>query len=350
MRAAATLLLLATLTACMDTDYGSEEAIDIGGHGLVIVNEGNFQYSNATLSHYDPATRAVENELFYRANAAKLGDVAESMTIHGGRAWVVVNNSHVLFALDPRTYRESGRVEGLTSPRHICFVDDRKAYVSQLWDNRIAIIDPATMQLTGHITVPGMSPASGSTEQMALIGHYVYATCWSYQDRLIRIDTRTDSVTASLRVGIQPGPLALDRHGQLWTVTDGGYAGSPYGHERARLHRIDPQTMTVSQSYELPEGESAHSLTLNATADTLYYIAGSVYRMACTDTTLPATPVLPYRGTRYYALTLDPDNGDLYIADAIDYQQRGMVRRYDRTLAPVDSFYVGVNPGAFCWQ
>lgn len=37
------------------------------------MNEGNFQYGNATLSYYDPETKKVENEIFYRANAMKLG-------------------------------------------------------------------------------------------------------------------------------------------------------------------------------------------------------------------------------------------------------------------------------------
>ena len=36
-----------------------------------------FQYGNATLSYYDPETRTVENEVFHRANAFKLGDVAQ---------------------------------------------------------------------------------------------------------------------------------------------------------------------------------------------------------------------------------------------------------------------------------
>ena len=53
---------------------------------LFITNEGNFQYGNATLSYYDPATKKVENEVFYRANAMKLGDVAQSMCIHDNKA------------------------------------------------------------------------------------------------------------------------------------------------------------------------------------------------------------------------------------------------------------------------
>ena len=90
----------------MKWDYGFSEDIVASGPGLLIACEGNFQYGNATLSYYDPATATVQNEVFFRANGMKLGDVAQSMTLHSGRVWIVVNNSHVVFALDPDTFRE----------------------------------------------------------------------------------------------------------------------------------------------------------------------------------------------------------------------------------------------------
>ena len=100
------LFIVFCLTAfigCMKWDYGEMEDFSATGDGLFITNEGNFQYGNATLSYYDPETKTVENEVFYRANAMKLGDVAQSMTIRNDVGWVVVNNSHVIFAIDINT-------------------------------------------------------------------------------------------------------------------------------------------------------------------------------------------------------------------------------------------------------
>ena len=134
MRGAAKYIVFALLlfhTACMKWEYGLVEEFDYSGSkGLFVCNEGNFQYGNATLSYYDPATMKVENEVFYRANAMKLGDVCQSMIVRNGVGWVVVNNSHVVFAIDPHTFKEVGRIVNLTSPRYIHFIsEDRKSVV-----------------------------------------------------------------------------------------------------------------------------------------------------------------------------------------------------------------------------
>ena len=38
-----------------------------------------------------------------------------------------------------------------------------------------------------------------------------------------------------------------------------------------------------------------------------------------------------------------------YVADAIDYQQKGIVYRYSPEGELLDEFRVGIIPGAFCW-
>ena len=144
-----TSLLGGLLTSCMKWDYGLEEEFHIADEGLFITNEGNFQYGNATLSFYNPETKEIENEVFYRANAMRLGDVAQSMIIRDGIGWVVVNNSHVVFAIDIHTFKEVGRITNFTSPRYIHFISDEKAYVTQIWDNRIFIVNPKKYEITG---------------------------------------------------------------------------------------------------------------------------------------------------------------------------------------------------------
>lgn len=341
---------LALLGGCMKWDYGRTEDFSVSGSGLFITNEGNYQYGNATLSYYDPETRTAENEVFLRANGYKLGDVAQSMVIRDGVGWVVVNNSHVIFAIDIETFREKGRITDLTAPRYIHFLSDDKAYVTQIWDNRIAIVDPRRFEITGYIECPDMTMESGSTEQMVQYGPYVYVNCWSYQNRILKIDTRTDTVVDALTVGIQPTSLVMDCHAKLWTITDGGYADSPYGHEAPALYRIDAETFTVEKQFRFKLDESPSELQLNGAGDRLYWINDDIWSMDVTADRVPVRPFLATAGTIYYGLTIDPVRGDVYIADAIDYQQPGMIYRYSPEGTLLDEFRAGITPGAFCWK
>lgn len=318
--------------------------------GLFICNEGNFQYGNATLSYYDPNSRTIENEVFNRANGMKLGDVAQSMVIRDGIGWVVVNNSHIVFAIDIDTFREVGRITNLPSPRYIHFISDTKAYITQIWDNRIYIVNPKSYQITGHIVCPDMTMESGSTEQMVQLGDYLYVNCWSYQNRILKIDTRTDTIVDSLTVGVQPTSLVLDRYGKLWTITDGGYAGSPYGYEAPALYCIDTQSFTIEKQFNFRLGDSPSEIVINSSGDTIYWINDDIWSMDVTAERMSVRPIIESRGTIYYGLTVSPVNGDIYIADAIDYRQQGAIYRYTAEGELIDEFYAGIIPGSFCWK
>ena len=334
----------------MKWDYGTTEEFSASGTGLFITNEGMFQYGNATLSYYDPETKSVENEVFYRANAMKLGDVAQSMTIRDGVGWIVVNNSHVIFAIDINTFKEVGRITNLASPRYIHFVSDEKAYITQIWDNRIFIVNPKRYEITGYIECPNMAMESGSTEQMVQYGKYVYVNCWSYQNRILKIDTETDQVVDELIVGIQPTSLVMDKNYKLWTITDGGYEESPYGYETPSLYRIDAAKFEIEKQFRFKPGDSPSEVQINGEGDKLFWINKDIWSMDVEADRVPVRPFLKYRDTKYYGLTVNPRNGDVYVADAIDYQQQGVIYRYTADGEPVDEFYVGVTPGAFCWK
>ena len=350
LRLAIVVLALASFVGCMKWEYEDGESFATSGAGLFVINEGNFQYGNASLSYYNPATKTVENEGFYRANAMKVGDVAQAMTLYGDTGWIVVNNSHVIFAIDPTTFKAKGRIENLTTPRYIHFLSDEKAYVTQLWDNRIFIVNPKRYEITGYIECPAMTMESGSTEQMVQWGKYVFVNCWSYQNRILKIDTTTDKVVAELEVGIQPTSLVVDCYGKLWSITDGGYEDSPYGFEAPSHYCIDAETFTIEKQFRFAKGDAPSEVQLNGRGDKLYWINNDVWAMDVTADRIPVKPFIPYSDTLYYGLTIDPRSGEVYVADAIDYVQAGKIYRYSEQGERLDEFYAGITPGAFCWK
>ncbi len=317
---------------------------------LFVINEGSFQTSTASISVFNTETNDVLNEAFNRVNGMKLGDGAQSMTITGNKGWIAVNNSNVVFAVDPYTLKEKGRITDLTSPRYFHQVNDKKAYITQMYDNRIVVVDPSSYSITGYIEVPNMQTVTGSTEQMVAYGDYVYCNCWSYQKEIIKIDTRTDKVVATLEVGIQPKAIALDCNKKLWVLCDGGgWSGNEIGYEEPSLLKIDAESFEIEQTLTFDLGDSCSELCLNSSKDTLYWINGDIWEMSVNSQTLPTESLIKSNGTYYYGLTVAPVSGDVYVADAIDYQQNGVIYKYSKEGIKIGQFEVGIIPGAFCW-
>lgn len=346
----AAIAVALTLVGCSD-DNEDFDNFPLGGEkGLYVVNSGNYGYGNGSLSYIDLEDGKVENEVFQRANGMKLGDVAQSMTVNGTTGWIVVNNSSVIFAIDLDTNREVGRVDkGLVSPRNIYFVSSEKAYVTQLYDNRIAIVNPRSYSVTGYIEVPGMTPSTGSTEEIVFDGQYAYCNCWSYQTSVIKIDTATDKVVASVNVGLQPESLTFDSNHTLRVLTDGGWEGNPLGYEAPALVSVNPETMSVTSKIEMKKGESVSNLIATDGGKTLMWLNGmSVYRMSASSVTAPSEAYITADGW-LTALTVDDATGDVYVGDALDYVQSGAVYRYkDGKLA--STYRVGIIPNGFCWR
>ena len=343
------LFALCGLGSCMD--YGPLREEEFGGSsptgdGVFVLCEGNFMYGNASLSYYIPSKNKVQNGIFSRANGIALGDVAQSMTIRGDRGYIVVNNSGVIFVIDTDTFKVIGTVTGLVSPRYIHFLSDTKAYVTDLYDSRITIFDPQTLEITGHIPLTGHK----SAEQMVQRGDTVFTNCWSYDNKILVIDALRDELVDSITVGIQPTSLVLDKHGKLWTATDGGYEGNPYGHEAPALWRIDAETLEIERRFPLPMNDRPAALTLNGAGDTLYYINRGVWRLPVEVEALPAAAFIPYSGTIFYGLGVDPRSSEVYVADAIDYVQPGVVYRFTPDARPMDTLRVGITPGVFCFK
>lgn len=153
---------------------------------------------------------------------------------------------------------------------------------------------------------------------------------------------------------IQPNSLVVDRNGKLWALTDGGYAGSEYGQTEPCLYRIDAATWRVEQEFVFEKEEYPSELCINGAGDVLYFINDGICKMSVTAAHAPVRPLIPNeRRHQIYGLAVDPTSGEIYVGDAIDFEQPGVVYRYRDTgqsAELVDSFGVGMLPSAFAFK
>ncbi len=352
-------LAAAAFTGCKKDDYHAGPG-ENARHGVFVCNQGVFNQNNASISFYDPAadTVATNFSFLYNGQPFPVGDVAQSMVIHKGKCFTVVNNSGKIYVTDAKTNAHLGKIDGLTSPRYVAIVNDTKAYVTDLYSNNITIFNPTTLEKTGTIAV------GVGTEAIVVIGNYAYTCCWDYMtgNQVFKIDTATDEIVNNVTVALQPNSMAVDQSGKLWVLSDGAY-----GAEDATLTRINPETLAIEQTFSITAafgaGSSPSKLCANAYGNKLYFLnktAGSapnwidsnsgVYEMEITATQLPSEVMIP-GGTRiFYGLGIDPSDNTIYISDAADYQQPGTVLHYCCKGNLLSTFTAGISPGGFCFK
>ncbi len=387
LRHAATAMLATAAFSCMDS-YGPQPEENItatGDRGIFITNEGNFMYGNGSLSYYDIGGMKIENNVFQRRNGIPPGDVVQSMAVYGDKGYIVVNNSGAIHVINTKTFERTGIITGLVSPRYIHILNERKAYVSDMYAKKIWIADLSTERITGSIDIEGEpGTREHSSEQMVQIGDKVFTNSYLNDNKILAIDTENDKLCGMVETGLEPGSICTDKYGRLWAISTGGYPGSPYGHENPRIFMINTETLEIEYEQDLsyaissgsrasgtaygkkenlyqrqphgtaaPEGEipdtrfrSVGRLCTNGAKDTIYYLNGGVWRFSADDYENHEEIIKTENGI-FYGLGVDPETSEIYVSDAIDYVQNAVVVRYRPDSSPVDTFKVGISPGSF---
>ncbi|MCD6346916.1 MAG: YncE family protein, partial [Bacteroidales bacterium] len=223
------------------------------------------------------------------------------------------------------------------------------------YSTSIRIFDPAGYTLTGSIET------RHSTEQMVLWNDYVFVSCWSFGNTILKIDTQSDLVVDSLQVTNQPNSMVIDKNNRLWVLSDGGFEGSPMGEDFPALTQIDPETMKVLKVLPFPsKSGSPNNLVINENRDSLFFLHGSwtgqsgfssgVYAMSVNQNTLPDGPLVPESHHLFYRLGIDPSQSVIYVSDALDYMQQGYVFRFTPQGSIIDSLKADRIPGFFAFQ
>lgn len=316
-------------------------------NGFFVVNEGGFNHGNASLGYYNQADNIYSDKLFKNANQRTLGDIFQGLYFHQDKGYCVLNNSGYIEIIDTSTYQQIDRISGLNAPRNMLFVDDNRAYISDLYANSIQVWDLTSNTLTKTIPIPSW------TEEMVQVEDQVFVVApWDTRERIKNqiyvINTPTDALIDSITVGFDPIAIQQDIDHKLWVFC----RGDATQNVRGGLYQINPQTLSVKKSFLFDDFETGINdrLAINGTKDTLYYLKKDIFRMSIDDNTLPETPFITATSQNLYSLGIAPGNGQIITSDAKDFVQKGTVLIYESDGSLKDSFSAGVIPSGFVFE
>ena len=362
------LALAVTLFSCKPDQPVEPSGIMLGS-GMFVLNEGNFQFSNGSLTFYDIEADTAINNLFYKANNAPIGDVAESMALVDGKLYIVVNNSNYIYKVDANTIKcdvtKPYKLTDFYSPREMHFVAPNKAYVTDLVGTNLWIINPQDMTHTGTIAM------GNTTEKMVQVGSELYVSNWSIYyivndpnshesyNTVQVVDINNDVKVADITVGKEPNTMVVDKNGHVWVLCEGRSWEDEYG-ENPTLWEIDPMMKTATVRYEFKGPYEfdddikgvASTLKSNLTGDQFYLIYNNEVRRfdLATMSLSDSFRIVPEPQGLFYNMAVDPKTGDLYVADAKNYMMDGVVYRYSSDGVLLASFKAGLIPSAMLFK
>ncbi|MGM0649987.1 MAG: YncE family protein [Bacteroidota bacterium] len=336
----ALMALLGFSTSCMEDDMQPVTAFDTSGEGIFIACEGNFMYGNASLSYYDKSTGNLHNQIFLKANGIPLGDVAQSLLMHDNELWISVNNSGKIYTIDPQTFRHKGVIKELVSPRYMLPVSDDEIWVSDLYAGVIHVINTKSYETTGEISLNTGDQIIHNAEQMLRYNNTVITNCWSSDNTILFIDINEKKVTDSIKVRYQPKKIRLDKDGKLWILSDGEYNSDG---ENPALQRINPDNKNVETNIVFNQEGQPANIQLNNAGDSLYIINKHIYKMGIDDKNI-GSPVLNGDNHNYSNLSEAASSAMLYITDAKNYLDPGMLYIFNQNYSAIDSLEAGIIP------
>jgi len=319
-------------------------------NSVIIINEGPYQNGTGSVMAYNRSTGEVSEDLFEAANGRPLGNVVQSLTVHGEKAFIVVNNANKIEVVNLEDFKSVATIENLTLPRYFIGLDENTGYVS-CWDSTVKIINLADYSVFYSIEV-GNGP-----DEMVLAGNELFVINsggYGTDSTVSVIITDMNKPGGKIVVGHRPAGICKDINGKIWVLCSGkGWNGFPDpGDTPAKLVCFDPASHELLKEIVFPDSENhPDNLIIDENGTTLYYShPDGIFAFPVSANSLNTQPLIT-GSNMFYGLGYDDVKNVIYASDPLDYSQNGWVYRFNAADgAPVDSFMAGIIPNGFWFK
>ncbi|TAH29297.1 MAG: hypothetical protein EAZ06_07215 [Cytophagales bacterium] len=345
----ASIALGAFLFACKTT---TQEPVVSPTTDVIVINEGNFNSADGSLSTYRSGDGAVELGIFERINGFPLAATIQNVYAEPAqnRVYAVTNAPDKLEIMNygdfgsVSTIRNRGTTINFTNPYAFAAIGNT-AYVSNwgTFNNTTFAFE------NGYISKINLTNNSVSkitrTQQpqdLKIVNNNLYIANTGGTTVSV-LNTNNETSVAEITTPAGADKMVVDKNNKIWVLCTSG-----------NLIRINPVNNTVETTFNnvLVSGYN-EKMVLNATKDRLYWLNASfgqptkVFAMDITATTIPTTPLITRANV--YGLGVHP-NGDIYVADAANFQGNGRVYVYNNAGIEKSNFGTGRGPNGFIFR
>ncbi|MEJ7557826.1 MAG: DUF5074 domain-containing protein [Pedobacter sp.] len=348
------LLVGATLVSACTKDRGIiKERLPKETVGVYALCEGAFgATNNSTITYYDIASSTTTQDYFKKQNGIALGTNANDLKQYGSKMYCVVTGSTVaakdsyVEVIDIATGKSLKRIAFYDaskgySPRHIGFYNG-KAYVSS-YDGYISKIDTTSLSIESRVAVGGALDGVTVVNSKLYVANSLRSDFPSTNTASISVvDLTSFTKLKDITVNVNPTKLAATDLGEIYAITNGTYT-SPF--IAPSLERLNAMTDTKTQTYNYSLGGIAIHGSNGLVIVNGNYPAPNALKILNTSTGAIGTNFIAETEiVSLYAVTINPFNEDVYVADANNYGTAGKIVAFSSTGKKKFEFFTGAIP------
>ena len=304
------------LASCSSDDDSIQEPKGDYENGILISGEGSGASTGSVTFVSDDFVTS-ENLIYKNVNGAELGIYLQSMAFDDTRAFIVVDNTNTVTAVDRYTFEEQAIITtDLENPRYMVAVGD-KGYVTN-WgatgdetDDFVAVIDLTTYSVEKTISVGNGPERIVAKNGVLYVSHKGAFTT----NNVVSVINIASENVQEVIVNDKPDELVFNSAGNL-VVLSGGQTlydanWNVIGNTLGSISTVDVSSLAVTE-LDFADGEHPSFMVINN--GTLYYaLNGGIYEMDENATTLPTTSTLTSEG---YLYGMEVGDGSIYTLDA----------------------------------
>jgi DNA-binding beta-propeller fold protein YncE len=302
---------------------------------VLVLNEGNFGWNNASIGIYDSEKKEYTDGVFKEKAGKELGDILQSVMADGSEIYLVVNNSGKIEVLDKNSldYVRTLSVGG--SPRYLAKIEGKdEAFLTDYSGNFVRRINLQTGEVIKVIAQQGF------TERIQHLGNGFFAFENMNSKKVYLLNAENNQITDSFAVEGRMAGFSVDKDNKT-AYLDGGSANTT-----GKLLRLNAADFSMPELiFSLPEGNAVSKIDYKENGSWVF-VQGNQLVFMSENGNIQKQVTLPQGN--YYGFEFISGLKEIYLSDAKDYTQNSLVlvfnnegeKKYDFTAGRITSgFY-----------
>lgn len=325
------------LGACEEN--GEEPNPQLGSE-VIVINEGNFQAGNGSLSTYNKETEqtqlqqlqpqtTIQDAILYQNRLYLVGNVPDEVEIVDTENFSTLTTISSGF-LNPMSFAAINNTAFVTNWGDIstAFGPNPESFISIIDLNSNNVIDSVEVNYR--------------PQQLVSLGGFIYIAfeggdvVGKLDPSNFTIEELTIPINPTLQIPSGPSAFTVDNKNNLWVLTTSGILAEVITSDFSLGRTLENlQVLGFDEKMTIDEENRIYFLSSDAS-----------YQVDLNATSLSAQ-VFTDEDLNYYGIGVDPSNGDVYIGDSNGFTTTGTGFRYSKDGTLIDDFPTGIGPNNF---